>query len=297
MKISTGIMALSLFASPLLAQVAADQKTYVLAKKETPLPQKEKFKAVKNMSMEKGIIKIEVQGQTVNGTMENSSKEELIYDFISADQIRVKTVKERGFEKRVISGREEEEEKIAPAEGTTILLELKKGKWVGKLEEGKIEEDDQEEFDESLKNLEREFNENSDAQLYGTEPRKIGESWDVDPKVMPGMDSFNITGGKVTMTFVEVKAYQGELCAILKTSFKVEGEMEQKELEGMGVTLTGSGRVVRSLGYLVDLKFTGVMTMDMSGDLEMQPGMTANMRMGGDMTIDMRMAKAAEKAE
>ena len=111
------------------------------------------------------------------------------------------------------------------------------------------------------------------------------------------MEEFDVKGGNLTMTFVEVKGFQGEPCAVLKTSFKIDAEMMEKQMKGMGVSFAGNGRVVRSLKYLTDYKFTGEMKMKMSGDMEIQPGMNAKMTMTGDMKIDMRMAKAKEAAK
>ncbi len=297
MKLIPSILAVSLFASPILAQEAVDQKTYVLATKENPLPVKEKFKALRHMSMAEGKVKVEVAGQAMDGTVSNSSKEDIIYDFISEDKIRVSFEKNRSLEKSSMMGQEQDTEEIHPSEGKTILLEKKEGKWVGKLAEGEIDEVDQEKFDEKVKSLEKEFNVVDDLAMYGAEPRKVGESWDVDPSLMPGMEEFNVTGGKLTMTLVEVKEFQGEPCAILKTSFSIKAEMTEDPLKGVGVAFEGSGRIVRSLALLTDYKFTGEMTMEMSGDMEPQPGIVAKMSMKGDMKIDMRMAKAKAEAE
>ncbi|MFT6180662.1 MAG: hypothetical protein ACI9NQ_001088 [Paracoccaceae bacterium] len=297
MRLLAGLMALPLLSSSLFGQAAVEQKTYLLAKENNALPVKEKFKVIKRMATTDAKIGIEVADQTMNGTMNNSNKEEIIYDFLSEDQIRVTYEKKRSLEKSTMAGNETDEEVIDPSEGKTILLEKKDGKWVAKLEKGKIEEADQESFDETLKDLAKEFNEDGDPQLYGTEPRKVGDSWDVDPKAMPGMEEFDVKGGNLTMTFVEVKDFQGEPCAVLKTSFKIDAEMMEKQMKGMGVSFAGNGRVVRSLKYLTDYKFTGEMKMKMSGDMEIQPGMNAKMTMTGDMKIDMRMAKAKEAAK
>lgn len=299
MKILAGLMALPLLTSSLFGQSAVDQKTYILAKEGVPLPVKEKFKAIKHMSTNDAKIGIEVAGQSLEGMMNSSNKEELLYDFVSEDQIRVTYETKRSLEKSIMAGNETDKEEVDPAEGKTILLEKKDGKWVAKLEKGKVEEADQEKFDETLESLADEFNEDGDPKLYGIEPRKIGDSWDVDPKVMPGMEEFDVKGGKMTMTFLEVKDYQGEPCAILKTSFKIDAEMTEEKMKGLGVSFAGNGRIVRSLKYLTDFKFTGEMKMKMSGDMEVQPGMNAKMTMVGDMKIDMRMAKAkpAVKAE
>lgn len=297
MKLFTSLLAVSLFASPILAQEAVDQKTYVLAKKENPLPVKEKFKSLRHMSMAEGKVKVEVAGQAIEGTVSNSSKEEIIYDFVSEDKIRVSFEKNRSLEKSSMAGQEEDKEEIHPSEGKTVLLEKKEGKWVGKLEKGEIKVEDEEKFDEKVRSLEKEFNVDDDLAMYGAESRKIGESWDVDPSLMPGMEDFDVKGGKLTMTLVEVKEFQGEPCAVLKTSFSIKAEMAEDEMKGVGVSFEGSARIVRSLDLLADYKFTGEMTMDMSGDMEMQPGMNAKMSMKGDMKIDMRMAKEKAKVE
>ena len=297
MKLLAGLLALSTLISPLLGQVELEQKTYVLAKKGHPLPLKERFKVSQLMSMGNGKLKVSFSGQEMTGTVSTSKQAELVYDFLSEDKIRVNYEKGRDLKKSSMMGQEQDEEKIHPAEGTTILLEKKEGKWVGKLEAGKVDAVGQEEFDEAVEKLEKEFNIDEASTMYGSEPRKIGESWDVDPSLMPGMDDFEVKGGNLTMTFLEVKQFQGELCAVLKTTFVIDAEMTEDKMEGMAAKITGDGRIVRSLTHLTDYKFVGEMRMAISGDMEIQPGANAKMSINADMKIEMRAAKAESKAE
>jgi len=297
MKLSQGLMALVLLAAPLSAQVAADQKTYVLAKEDAPLPVKQKFKSVQSLTTTDAKIKVEVRGQAVDGSLNAAQKEEIIHDFVSEEIIRVTTLKSRSLEKSMMGGLENNEEEIDPSEGKVFLLEKKEGKWAAKVEEGEVKEGEKEKIAEKIKELEKNFNENTDSQMYGTDPRKIGESWEVDPVLMPGMDDMEIKGGNLTFKFLEVKEFQGGPCAVLEMSFLLEGEMTEEEMAGMQVEMTGTGRVVRSLSLFTDLKVTSEMKMKMSGSLEVQPGLEAKMEMQGDMKIDLRLAKVKDAAE
>ena len=295
MKVLFSLLAISFFSSSLLAESDVARKEYVLALEKAPLPVKEKFKTSRNMSMPDAKIELKIAGQNIKGTMSNSAKEEAIFDFVSEDEIRVTYLKNRSLQKTVMMGPEKEEEKVDASEGRGFLLEKKEGKWVGKLAEGEVEEEDQKEIDKKVKSLEGNFNKQNDAHIYGTKPRKVGESWDVDPSLMPGMDDFDIQGGKMMMTFLEVKDFEGEPCAVLKTSFTMDGESKDENLEGMEMKLTGSGRIVRSLKYLVDYKFVGEMEMDMKGEIEPQPGMAAEMSVDSSMKIEMRTGKVEEE--
>lgn len=290
-------MALALLVTPLSAQVAADQKTYVLAKKDTPLPVKQKFKAIKGFTTSDAELKVEVAGQSFEGTLNAAKKEELIYDFISDEQIRVSILKNRSLEKSVMAGQEKNEEDINPSEGKSFLLEKKKGKWVGTVEKAELEDAEKEKIAEKIEELEKNFNENEASQMYGTDPRKVGDSWDVDPTLMPGMTDLDVNGGKLTLTFVEVKEFQGDLCAVLEMSYLIKGESTAEAIEGMVMEIAGTGRVVRSLNLFTDLKTVGKMKMKMSGDMEVQPGLSAKTEMEGDMKIDLRLAKVKDVAE
>ncbi len=286
-----------LLAFPLSGQEEVVTESYLLARKEMVLPVQQKFRVTRLMSMSDAQIKMEVGGRGFEGTMSNAKEEELIYDFMTEDEIRISYEKSRAVEKSSMRGREDENEEIAPSEGKVILLEKKDGRWVGKLEVGKVEESDEEGFGEVLKKLEGEFNENEQNAMYGTEPRKIGESWDVDPSLMPGLEDFEVKGGELTVTFVRVVEFQGELCALLKTAFSIKAEMRDDNMEGMGVLIEGSGKILRSLNLLTDYKFTGDMTMKMSGEVEVQAGINAMMSMEGAMQVDMQMVKMGTEAE
>ncbi len=297
-KLTAYLFILSLI-TPVLGQEVAVPKSYILAKSEAVLPLEREFKVVRTMAMDDAQIeiKMKVGGQGMEGTMSKSKSEEIVYDFVSEDRIRVSYRKDRAQEKSSMMGREDENEEIAPSEGKVILLEKKNGKWMGKLEAGEIEEADQESFDETLKKLEAEFNENSEKAMYGTKPRKVGESWDVDAALMPGLEDFEVKGGELTMTFVEVKEVQGELCALLKTAFSIQAEMRDDDMEGVGVLIEGSGQIVRSLSLLTDYQFTGDMTMKMSGEIEVQPEINAMISMDGAMRMEMQMVEMGTEAE
>jgi len=294
MKLLFGLLALPLLSNSSFSQTAVAQKEYILAKKVAPLPTGKKFKVVKNMSMPDTRVGIEVRGRQMDRTMSRSNKDESIFEFVSDDKIRVTYLKKRGLKRTSAGGQEQEEEEVEVAEGKSFILEKKEGKWTGKLEEGEVEEADQESIDKVIKRLEQTFNQSNDEHMYGTEPRKVGDSWEVDPTFMPGMDEVDITGGKMTMTFLEVKNYEGEPCAVLRTSFAMDGTPEEEMMKGAVVKLTGNGRILRSLNHLADFKFTGEMTMKMTGDFEPQPGIKAKMTMNGSMKMDMRTSEVKE---
>ncbi len=300
MKFLTGLLAASLSASPLFAQETLAQDSYVLAKKDVTLPLKQKFRAIRLMTMNDAQVKIELGSQQIEGLVTHSNIEEILYDFVSENEIRVHFEKNRSLEKSVMRGQESKNERVSPAEGKLVILTQKAGKWAGKLAEGEVPEAEREAFDQALTSLIDEFNGGNEAKLYGTEPRKIGESWEVDPALMPGMNFFDIKGGKLKITFAEITKFQGEQCAVLNMAFSIKAEMRQEGMQGMGTLIEGSSRVVRSLERLADYQFTGKMRMNMAGETEVQPGLSAKMLMQGDMKIEMGMTKLGapdEKAE
>ncbi len=292
MKISSALLALPFLASSVFGQVATNQKTYTLAKEQSPLPVGRTFMVKKHMTMTDAKLGMNVAGQQVDGKMNMTENQDVIYEFLSADKVRLTYKVDAGVNETTMMGQAQKEEKVKAAQGKVFIAEKKDGEWTAKLEKGEIKEDEKKEIEKEIKSIIQNLKDDGDAKMYGTKPRKIGDSWKVDASVMPGMEELKNIEGEVTVSFLEVKEFQSNKCAVLKVSFDVKGDMDDEDLKGATMGFSGDGRVIRSLSLFRDLKFEGEGKMKMDGKVEIQPGVLADMVMVGPMKMSIH---AAEK--
>ena len=135
-------------------------------------------------------------------------------------------------------------------------------KWSARFEKGKPNKDQE----EALAELEDEWNSESDATMYGTKPRRIGEKWEVDAAQIPGFsNAVDGVKGKVTLTLIGEKKVNGHRCAILKGKIDavrlMKGEADDDPDTKVG--LKGEVKIVRSLEHYADLR------MEMKGQMKM----------------------------
>ncbi len=141
-----------------------------------------------------------------------------------------------------------------------IIFEKKEGKWTAAPEKGKLNILQKKELAELVEK------ENKEATMYGYKARKVGDVWGVGLpalKILLGADE--LTKGKATVTFKGIEKFENMECAALVVTFDVEGK--EKEVD---VKMKGTANVTRSLEFLLDVKVSGEMDMDMRGDV--QPG-------------------------
>ncbi|MEN8772399.1 MAG: hypothetical protein ABF379_06315 [Akkermansiaceae bacterium] len=268
-----------------VAQEVTAAKKYILASKNPPTPVGSTHQVSDNLNFTNGKLKMKVGEQEFGGDMSNNTKEVQVIEYLADDKIKVTYLKNRKFEKSKIMGQEKEEEEIDPIEGRVVLLEKAEGKWGGKLQGDPVEPVDHEKVNDEIESLVKSLNNNTEesVEIYGTEPRKIGDSWKVDPKNVPGMDDFKIEKGTMSVTFLEVKELNGEPCAILKGTFSIDGLLTEEEMEGMSAKVSGEMRIVRSMKYFMDYKMEGDMEMSVKGVMKPQPGVLVDFGMTADL--------------
>ena len=143
-----------------------------------------------------------------------------------------------------------------------VILEKNNGKWSARFEKGKPNKDQE----EALAELEDEWNSESDATMYGTRPRRIGEKWEVDAAQIPGFsNAVDGVKGKVTLTLIGEKKVNGHRCAILKGKIDAVRLMKGEAADDPDtkVGLKGEVKIVRSLEHYADLR------MEMKGQMKM----------------------------
>jgi hypothetical protein len=226
--------------------------------------------------------------------MTRSDRKVVTYEFLAADRVRATFIEHSSTGKRSMAGNETDMDERKPTEGRSFLVVKKDGKWLVDPKPKDVEPADQEAIDEAIESLEKEANgDGSSLKMYGEKPRKIGDSWEVDAPALPGMDDIEVLGGKVTVSFTGLEEFNGETCAVLKAKFKIDGQMDQSPMKGVGVDINGSFRVIRSLKYFEDYKVTGRLGMKALGEMQLQPGMVGTFKMSGDTKIEMLAVKAS----
>lgn len=295
-------MLLPLLLFPLVLSTTSGQennskKEYILASSNPPLPLGQKMESTHKFSMTDAKMKFAFDDQEVAGTFSATETEKLIWEFTSPKTIRVAFQESKSVEKSQMMGEEEFDQSVGAVAGKSVIFEEKDGTWSATLEKGKVGKDEREEFDEEIDELTKIINEEveENTKTYGLQPRKIGESWQVDPSNLPSLDMIDVDKGTVWMKFVEVKNYNDEPCAILEAKLQVIGRYTEDEMENMNAKMNGTIRVVRSLKYFMDYKITGDIGFEMSGMMEVQPGFNARYSAEGDMKMISRSAFLEKK--
>jgi len=292
MKAAAALGFVMLSMCSLAAQEVAEVKSYQLAEEQARFSIGRKFLQKHRLSGKDAKLTFRMGEREVEGTMNNLDLAERVIAFPEEGKIRISIVKDQSKMAMTMGGDPvAPKETVKPAAGKVFLLEKKEGKWVGAVEKGEVLPGEKEEIEEEIGKMEKIFNEDEDAKLYGVEPRAVGERWDVDPRFMPGMGDMEVTGGKLSLHFKEVKEYQGELCAVVETTFDVKALSNEEEQKGMVMNLRGSGRIVRSLSLMTDFKFTGEALFTMEGNVPPPAPPNAHMKMSGEMKVETRMTE------
>jgi len=263
--------------------VAAEHVLYDVAKfpsKGTVITENE------TMGLNNCAIVMEMQGQKVNGSMSRNGEKIRVVTFDSDTQITVEVKKNSSSGGMTMMGQKQPiKEELEPLHGQTVILTKADGTWTGKLKEGEATDEQKKRIAKIAKNYNGAGN---DAQIYGKTPRKIGDTWNVDPSKI---DSFGADGedleGTFKVTFKGIEKFQGEDCAVLVADIDVTGPTGDGDAK---MNLKGKARILRSLKNLVDLENKMEGKMKMSGTINQGAG---TMKMEGPMIMS---AKTLVKA-
>jgi hypothetical protein len=250
--------------------------TYVLAKEGTTHAPGTKFTTTNEMLMKNGVMKVNAGGQTMEGTMESTERETQTVEIIAADQKKIVVTQSESIQKAKMGDQE-----MPPQNKTHVLLNLPvtysraNGKWTAALSSGEATAEQTQKMEANAKALD------DDAAVYGTEPRKIGDTWKSDASKL---GSFNSEGmdmqGEVELTFKGVETYEGKKCARLEGTMNISGK-SAPEQGGQDVSFKGTVQILRSLDDLEDLKAEFKGAMEMKGEM---PG--GDMSMKADMEVN-----------
>jgi hypothetical protein len=197
-------------------------------------------------------LKLKLDFETAKGTIERKEASNEILEGLAEGKARrilmSKTVEKRTVIQEMEQPAEEEHDEL---QGLPVILEFKDGKWSAELEEGEATPEQKQALEQLVEIQSRE----SDMATYGKEPRKPGDTWQVDPKGLKEFCGAQGLEGDYKVEFVEVKEIGGTPCAVLKSVFDLKGVSPKKKDEPqLKMTVKGEAVVHRSLADLVDLE-------------------------------------------
>lgn len=227
-------------------------QTYVLYDDDFTPPTGTKVVERMDMRMRDAAVEVTAFGQKMKGVMNSEEVHETTTDYLGKDKMRLTTSAQTGSNRMVMDGEAAPDDwEASPLLQVPVIATKQDGEWQVRLEEGEADEAQQEE----LKELLRELEVNPDRKMYGTEPRRVGESWTVDGEGLEFFGEMGESEGEVTLTLDKVEEHQGQLCAFLSGRMEISGTPPDLE-EGMKgrLTLKADFEVIRSLPGQVDLK-------------------------------------------
>lgn len=259
----------------------AGDGSVVLALEEDPMPvgavQEENFK----MEIKAGKIVITMPEQEMEGTMSIVETKKTKTEGLAENKLRVTVVQDQKSETMEMAGQKQPAKvTVDPLEGQSLIVEKgADGVWTAMLEDGEASP----EMTEALTKISKKMGDSLGTKIYGTEPRKVGDEWE-----MTGDDLMGIEGGKGTFTvkLESIEEFEGERCAKLTGKMDIAGNTPAGEgAQVMEMRMSGDFTVFRSLEHRVDLSNVLTGTMEVSGEMSPQPGMVMKMKMEGAMEM------------
>lgn len=230
------------------------------------------------MSMENGKFSIEAPQGELEGIMEMKTTKIVETKNETDSKINVKVTKSESEQKMTMKGQEmPQPPQMLPLVGMQLVFTLKDGEWTGVREDGgEINESEQAE----LSNLERSVSGIEDKNVYGTKPRKPGDTWTVDAKEMAMVDAADDVKGSVEMSFDKIGDHNGTECAFLTGQIDMSGSAPGGTGADGAMNLKGTFKIIRSLKHQVDF----VRNMDGTMKIEMKTP-AGTMKMSGPTTM------------
>lgn len=230
------------------------------------------------MSMKDATVNMVMQEQKINGTMTRTGAKEIVKTINSAEKVTVKVIKNESQGTMTLNGKAMPQPKETEGlHGKTAVFTLADGKWVGMLVDGEADEAAK----KAIKEREDNMNDPDDAVIMGTDLRKVGDQWEVDPtklSTFAGSDTQKLTG-TFKMTFQSIEEYKGMQCAILVADIDVTGKTD----EGQDLNLKGKVTVKHSLKYCTSLAFSLDGQFNLKGQLK---GGAGEMTVNGPMKME-----------
>ncbi|WP_035609862.1 hypothetical protein [Haloferula sp. BvORR071] len=263
----------SLTAALLLAPaIASAEEGYVLAKKGN-VPEAGIVRTEKIISdLSDSTIELKRDDQHAKGIYTYKVSASVVIEGLAAGKARRTLTSKTTEERAMLGGREQlTPDKGDSLQGVPVLVEYKDGSWVAKLEAGEADADQK----TSLEMVVTELEADSDPAIYGEAPHRPGDHWDVDLKALDFYAGIKSPSGSFKVEFVEVKEIDGIKCAVIKTSFDLQGEYVVDP--GIKRKIKGEAEIERSLADLADMKMNFTSKVTHEGEPSHMKGTTMKM--------------------
>ena len=283
MKIPTfvRVAAVALVLVPSAARAEADEKGYILAKKGH-LPAAGIVRSERIVSdLVEAAVEIKAEMRTVPGSYNHKISANVVTEGLAPGKAR-RTLTSKVTEERFLIHRSEQvsPEESDPLQGLPVIVEYKDGGWTAVLEAGEPDPAQK----TALAEMVDELKTDPDVAVYGETPRKPGERWNVDLKTVAQFAGVKSPTGSLAVEFVEVKEIGGINCAVLKTSFDLQGDSITKDKElGMKKKLKGEATIQRSLADFADMEMKAACKF--TGEGEISAG--ATMKIEGPLSVEL----------
>jgi len=256
------------------------EKTYILATGDLLPASAKKRTTTEITEIHDGKITVKMGDETISGDMTQRSESVKTAEPITAEKLRHVVVRETEEQTFILDGEEQKEDaERNPIIGVPVIVEFRNGEITAYLEQGAPTG----EQEKKLEQIQKNYQSSESLAMYGAEPRKPGDVWDVDVSKLLNFAGGTGFSGSFTMEFKSVEEIDGMLCAKLECVFDISGKIPTGDDHfEMDLSMKGKADIVRSIEQLVDIDVNLVGTMNAGGaiddDIAMQMGGTIAVR-------------------
>jgi hypothetical protein len=199
---------------------AAITERHVLARPDYRLPDGSVVTVTHNLVLRDATMTLSQGGQKTLGSMSMAAESALRMELVSPEVTRVTVAKDVRSASHTMAGvAQPGEPEHSLLEGRTVTFTRRGGEWVGALESGEASEEETRKMAALAKHLV----DDEAVDLFGTEARAVGESWEVDPKNAAVIGEGADFKGRYRLRFERVEKIDGEDCAVLSGLIDVSG--------------------------------------------------------------------------
>ncbi|MEM1084438.1 MAG: hypothetical protein AAGI48_09955 [Verrucomicrobiota bacterium] len=198
------------------------------------------------------------------GDMDMTTTKELRFENESAAKVKATITRNELIQKVVMNGQEmPQAPQSKPLVGVPLLISLEEDEWKGVREDGNAVDASAE---VELMAVTRKVSRAEDEGLYGSEARKVGDSWKVDAAEAMMLKEASDVEGSIELTFDKIGDHEGSECAFISGTFDMSGSAPEGPGGGDGsMSLKGTFTIIRSLEHQLDVfrELDGEMKIEM----------------------------------
>lgn len=260
---------------------------YLLYSEEQQLPIGTTLTLADTLTMKDVALEMVSPDEKGVGTMSSIERKAEVRTIDSKTQVTAMIIRDELEGSFIIEGRKiPQPDKKNPLHGKTLVFKKVDKSWTADLKEGSADEKTQKAIDARLK----QWNDPSQAAMFGLERRKVGDTWNVDPSKLSlfADNKGEKPTGDFKMTFDSIRKHDGHECAVLIGDMDVTGRMD----DGQMVSLKGKSTVFISLEYLISLSHVLEAQMQtVPGDSRQEVGVSVKVKgpLTGKRTVQIKL--------